>query len=72
MSYKSYDHAWNNTLALRRKVIGKGHVNNAFLLEKLPILKAIKSNFKGPYDKQNLTLMAIQYEIYETRLRLVS
>ena len=35
-----------------------------FLLEILPILKAIKSNFKGSYDKQNLTLVVISYEIY--------
>ena len=42
-----------------------------FLLEILPILKAIKSNFKGSYDKQNLTLVVISYEIYETS-RLVS
>ena len=38
-----------------------------FLLEILPILKAIKSHFKGSYDKQNLTLVVILYEIYETR-----
>ena len=43
-----------------------------FLLEVLPILKAIKSHFKGSYDKQNLTLVAISYEIYETRRMLVS
>ena len=43
-----------------------------FLLEILSILKAIKSDFKGCYDKQNLTLVVISYEIYETRQRLVS
>ena len=42
-----------------------------FLIEVLPILKAIKSHFKGSYDKQNLTLVVISYEIYETRQRLV-
>ena len=42
-----------------------------FLLEILSILKAIKSNFKKSYDKQNLTLVVILYEIYETRRRLV-
>ena len=31
------------------------------------ILKAIKSHFKGSYDKQNLTLEVISFEIYETR-----
>ena len=43
-----------------------------FLLELLPISKAIKSSFKGSYDKQNLTIVVISYEIYETRQRLVS
>ena len=28
--------------------------------------------FKWSYDKQNLTFVVISYEIYETRLRLVS
>ena len=35
-----------------------------FLLEILSILKAIKSDLKGSYDKQNLTLEVILYEIY--------
>ena len=43
-----------------------------FLLEILPILKAMKSYFKGSYDIQNLTLVAILYEINETSRRLVS
>ena len=43
-----------------------------FRIEIMFILKAIKSHFKGPYDKQNLTLVVISYEIYETRRRLVS
>ena len=44
-----------------------------FLLEILSIFKAIESSFKGSYDKQNLTLVVISYEIYETsRRRLVS
>ena len=30
-------------------------------------LKAIKFNSKRSYDKQNLTLVVISYEIYETR-----
>ena len=42
------------------------------LHEILLILTAIKSNFKGSYDKKNLTLVVILYEIYETRRRLVS
>ena len=32
-----------------------------FLLEILSILKAIKSHFKGSYDKQNLALVVISY-----------
>ena len=43
-----------------------------FLLEDLSILKAIKFTFRESYDKQNLTLVVISYEIYETRRRLVS
>ena len=42
-----------------------------FLFEILPSLKAIKSSFKRSYDEQNLTLVVISYEIYETRRRLV-
>ena len=40
-----------------------------FLSEIIFISKAIKSDFKGPYDKQNRTLVVISYEIYETRQR---
>ena len=43
-----------------------------FVIEIMLILKAIKSHFKGSYDKQNLTLLIISYEIYETCRRLVS
>ena len=43
-----------------------------FLIKILFILNAIKSHFKGSYDKQNLTLEVISYESYETRRRLVS
>ena len=32
-----------------------------FLNEIMFILKAIKSHFKGSYDKQNLTLVVISY-----------
>ena len=38
-----------------------------FHIEIMLILKAIKSNFKGSYDKQNLPLMIISYKIYETQ-----
>ena len=33
-----------------------------FLIERLFVLKAIKSNSKGSYDKQNLTLVVISYK----------
>ena len=37
----------NNTLARTRKVIDNGHVNNAFLIEIMIILKAINPILKG-------------------------
>ena len=43
-----------------------------FLIEIVFVLMAIKSSFKGSYDKKNLTLVVISYEIYETHQRLVS
>ena len=72
MSEKSYDHMCNNTVAHRRNIIDKVCVNNTFPIEIIIILKAIKFYFKGLYDKQDLTLVVISYEIYETCQRLVS
>ena len=72
MSYKSHDHTCHSTLARICNVIDYVRVNNAFLIEIMIILKAIKSHLKGSYDKQNLTRVVISYEIYETRRRLVS
>ena len=43
-----------------------------FLIEIKLILNAIKSHFKGSYDKQHLTFVVISYEIYETHQRFVS
>ena len=43
-----------------------------FSIAIMSTLKAIKSHFKQSYDKQNLILVAISYEIYETRQGLVS
>ena len=43
-----------------------------FLLYIKFVLNAIKSNFKWSYDKQNLTLVVVSNEIYDTRQRLVS
>ena len=64
--------ACNNTLASRRNVIDNVRANNAFLAEIMSILEAIKFHYKGSHDEQNLTLMVILYEIYETRQRLIS
>ena len=36
-----------------------------FLIVIMFILKAIKSHFKGSYDKQNLTRVVISYQIYD-------
>ena len=43
-----------------------------FLFEILSILNATNSHFNGSYDKQDLKLMVVSYEIYETCQRLVS
>ena len=62
----------NNTLARSRNVIDNVRVNDAFLLEIIIILKVKKSHFKGPNDNQNLTIVVVSHEIYETRRRHVS
>ena len=62
----------NNTLTRIRNVIDNVRVNSASLIEIMLHLKAIKSHLKESYDKQDLTLVVILYEIYETRRRLVS
>ena len=41
-------------------------------IEIMFILKATKSHFKGSCDKQNIALVVISFDIYETRQRLVS
>ena len=43
-----------------------------FLAEIMIIVKVIKYHLKESYDKQNLTLMVVSYEIYETSLWRVS
>ena len=43
-----------------------------FLTEIMSIFKAIKSHFNWSYHKQNLALVVISYEIYETPRKLVS
>ena len=73
MSQKSYDHTCNiNTLSFARNIIDNVRVNNTLLIKIMFILKAIESHFKRLYDKSNLTIVVISYEIYETRRRLVS
>ena len=67
MSYKYDDHTCNNTLVRIRNDIDNVRVNNAF-----SYLTDI--HFEGDkisYYKENLTLMVISYENYETRRRLV-
>ena len=43
-----------------------------FLIEITFVLKAIQIHYKVPFDKMNLILVVISYEIYETRRKLVS
>ena len=40
--------------------------NNAFFVEILSTLKAIKSPFERSYDKQNIILVVISYDIFQT------
>ena len=72
MSLKSYDHMCNNTLERTCNVIDNVCVNNAFSYWNKAHFEGNKIQFKGSYDKQNLTLVVILYEIYETRQRLIS
>ena len=39
-----------------------------FLFKIIFILKSIKFHFKGSYDKQDLTLVVISYEEYNSRM----
>ena len=56
----------------RRNVTDNVCVNNGFLFERMIILKTIKCHFKWSYEKQNLTLVVISYEIYESRITATS
>ena len=70
----------NNRMATRAITLWRVHVTSLtttvstmrFLIETMFILKAIKSHYEGSYDKQNLTLAVILYEIHETQGRPVS
>ena len=46
-------------------------VTTAFLVEIMSTFKTIKSFFERSYDKQNITLMVISYEIYQTSLNFI-
>ena len=88
LSFLSYDVAviqwitscYKNRMTTRVITLWRVHVTSLttymsamhFLIEIMLILKAIKSYFKGSYDKKNLKLMVISYEIYEIRRRRVS
>ena len=45
------DHTCNNTFARRPNAIDNVRVNNVFRIKLMIILKAIKSHFKGLYDR---------------------
>ena len=67
-----------NRMATRVITLWRVHVTSLtmsvstvrLLFERLFILKAITPILKDHMDKQNLTLMVILYEIYETRQRV--
>ena len=60
------------TLAHKCNAIDNVRVDNAFSSGNIVQFEGDKINFKESYDKQNLSLVVISYEIYETRRRLVS
>ena len=61
----------NNTLARTSNVSDNVRVKSAFLIEIMFSSKAIETLLKVHYDKQNLTLVVISYDTFETRRRLV-
>ena len=76
--FSGYRHVINNVITTRVLTLRREHLrhadvrdNNAFFVEILSTLKAIQSSFERSYDKQNITLVVISYEIYQTRRRLV-
>ena len=60
----------NNKLAPIHHVIDNVQANNVFLIEIMFISNAIKSCFEELYEKQNLTLVDISYEM-TTRVQVV-
>ena len=72
MSYLLYDNTCNNTLVRTCHVIDNVRVNNAFSYCNSVHFEDDKIPSKVSCDKQDLTLVAISYESYETRRRLVS
>ena len=67
---KCYEHTCINTLGGNKYRHDDVLANTAFSL-KMSILKTIKNIFEMSYGKQNITLVIILYEIYQTRCRLV-
>ena len=61
---KCYDHTCINTFAGIRKVIVDVRNNNENFHWKYVHFKGDKMFFKKSYDKTNLTLVVISYEIY--------
>ena len=76
--FSGYRRVIKNCMTTRVLTLWRVHVTSLttsvltmrFLIEIMFILKPIKSHFKGSYNKQNLTLVIISYETYETRRRL--
>ena len=58
------------TLSAEARNVMTTSVTTMFLVEIMSTFKAIKSYIDRLYDKQNITLVVISYEIYQTRRRL--
>ena len=46
--------------------------NNAFFVQIMSTLKAIKISFERSYDKQNITLVVISYNDHECNILYIS
>ena len=63
---KNCDHKYNNIWRLHVMLLTMTMSAVCVLTEIMIIMKAIKCQFKGLYDNENLLLLVISYEIYET------
>ena len=72
MSKKSYEQTCNNTLTRTRHVIDNVRANIGFSYWNKVHFEGDKIPFKGSNGKEDLTLVVISNEMYETRRRLVS